>query len=48
MTAATLRIGVLGCGAVACTEHLPALRSLRGVVVSAVADPDPAARARAG
>jgi len=47
MTAPTLRIGVLGCGAVACTEHLPALRSLRGAVVSAVADPDPAARARA-
>jgi NDP-hexose-3-ketoreductase len=42
-----VRIGLVGCGAVACEQHLPALRKLAGAVVVALADPDPAARARA-
>jgi myo-inositol 2-dehydrogenase / D-chiro-inositol 1-dehydrogenase len=42
----TVRIGVVGCGSVACRQHLPALRKL-GATVVAVADPDPHARERA-
>jgi myo-inositol 2-dehydrogenase / D-chiro-inositol 1-dehydrogenase len=42
-----VRIGVIGCGAVARYCHLPALRRIRGVTVVAVADPDAAARVRA-
>jgi myo-inositol 2-dehydrogenase / D-chiro-inositol 1-dehydrogenase len=42
-----VRIGLLGCGSVACNHHLPALRRMPGAVVVAVADPDPTARARA-
>jgi len=34
-----LRIGVVGCGAVAAKSHLPALRSTEGVEVTALADP---------
>ena len=45
--ATRLRIGLLGCGAVACAQHLPALRRTAGAVVVALADPDPAARTRA-
>lgn len=44
---APLRIGVLGCGAVACEQHLPGLRRAVGAVVAGLADPDAAARARA-
>ena len=42
-----VRIGLLGCGSVACDQHLPALRRIAGAVVVGLADPDPAARARA-
>jgi predicted dehydrogenase len=42
-----VRIGLLGCGAVACDQHLPALRRMMGAVVVGLADPDPAARDRA-
>jgi NDP-hexose-3-ketoreductase len=44
---APVRIGLLGCGAVACDQHLPALRKTAGADVVALADPDPASRARA-
>lgn len=44
---APVRIGVLGCGAIACAHHLPALRRLSGTVVVGLADPDGAARDRA-
>ncbi|MFL5495218.1 MAG: Gfo/Idh/MocA family protein [Gemmatimonadales bacterium] len=43
-----MRLGLLGCGSVACWIHLPALRRIPGAVLAAAADPDPAARARAG
>lgn len=43
-----LRVGVIGCGAIATAVHLRVLRRLRGVRVTALADPAPAARARAG
>lgn len=42
-----VRIGLLGCGSVACDQHLPALRRMAGAVVVGLADPDPAARSRA-
>jgi predicted dehydrogenase len=42
-----VRIGLLGCGAIACEHHLPALRRTAGAVVVGLADPDPAARQRA-
>lgn len=42
-----MRVGVIGCGAVACYCHLPALRRIRGVKVVAAADPDENARKRA-
>ncbi|MGQ9684105.1 MAG: Gfo/Idh/MocA family oxidoreductase [Anaerolineae bacterium] len=38
--ARVVRVGVLGCGAVAQSVHLPALRRLPGVQVVALADPD--------
>jgi len=40
--ASPLRIGVVGCGAVAQRFHLPALARLAGVEVRALAEPDPA------
>ena len=45
---APLRVGVIGCGAIATVVHLRVLRRLRGVRVTALADPAPEARARAG
>lgn len=48
MTASPLRLGILGCGAVACSHHLPALRKVAGAELVALADPDPEARSRAG
>lgn len=44
---APLRVGVIGCGAIATAVHLRVLRRLRGVRVTAMADPAPEARARA-
>ncbi len=41
-----MRVGVIGCGAVAYYCHLPALRRIRGVKVVAAADPDEDARKR--
>jgi myo-inositol 2-dehydrogenase / D-chiro-inositol 1-dehydrogenase len=41
-----IRIGLLGCGAIAREHHLPSLRGIAGAEVVAVADPDPDARAR--
>lgn len=43
----TVRIGVVGCGSIACRQHLPALLKLAGASVVAVADPDPHSRERA-
>src|SRR4051794_23999046 len=43
-----LRIGLLGCGSIACRHHLPALRRIAAATVVGLADPDPSARARAG
>jgi len=45
---APLRIGVIGCGAIAMSVHLRVLRRLRAVQVTALADPAAEARARAG
>lgn len=45
---APLRIGVIGCGAIATAVHLRVLRRLRAVRVTALADPAPEARVRAG
>jgi predicted dehydrogenase len=45
---APLRFGLLGCGAIAYWAHLRTFRHLRGAVLVAAADPDAAARARAG
>jgi predicted dehydrogenase len=42
-----VRIGLIGCGAVACDHHLPALRRMAGANVVGLADPDPTALARA-
>lgn len=47
MTPVPVRIGLLGCGAIACHHHLPALARLQDAVVVGLADPDPAALARA-
>jgi predicted dehydrogenase len=41
------RVGVIGCGALACWSHLKALRALPGAALVGGADPDPRARARA-
>ena len=43
-----VRIGVIGCGAIATAVHIRVLRGLPGVRVTALADPEPQARARAG
>lgn len=43
-----LRVGVIGCGAIATAVHIRVLRGLPGVRVTALADPDAQARARAG
>lgn len=40
----SVRLGVIGCGKVACRIHLGALRRVRGAMVVAVADPVPARR----
>ncbi|HEY7566013.1 MAG TPA: Gfo/Idh/MocA family oxidoreductase [Gemmatimonadaceae bacterium] len=45
---APLRIGVIGCGAIATSIHLRVLRRLPAVRITALADPVPEARARAG
>lgn len=42
-----VRLGVLGCGAIACRSHLRILRHLRGAALVAAADPDADARERA-
>ena len=42
------RVGVIGCGSIARTVHLPVLRRTGGVVVAALADPDSASLAAAG
>jgi scyllo-inositol 2-dehydrogenase (NAD+) len=42
-----MRVGVIGCGAVAHYCHVPALLRIRGVTIAAVADPDEACRNRA-
>lgn len=39
-----MRLGLLGCGAIAYWSHLPVLRRLRGATLVAAADPDPGAR----
>jgi myo-inositol 2-dehydrogenase / D-chiro-inositol 1-dehydrogenase len=44
---AKLRVGLLGCGAIASYAHLRLLPHLRGAELVAVADPAPEARARA-
>lgn len=43
----TIKVGVVGCGAIAYWAHLRALQRLNGATLAAAADPDPAARARA-
>ena len=42
-----VRVGLIGCGTIAYWSHLRTLQQLKGVTLSAAADPDPAARARA-
>jgi myo-inositol 2-dehydrogenase / D-chiro-inositol 1-dehydrogenase len=42
-----VRVGLLGLGAIAARHHLPELLRAEGATLVAVADPDPAARARA-
>lgn len=42
-----LRVGLLGCGAIASYFHLRALQRTAGATLVAAADPDPGARARA-
>ena len=42
-----VRIGMVGCGAIAQAVHLPTLIGLPGVAVVGVADPLPSARAAA-
>ena len=42
-----IRLGVIGCGGIACWVHLRIARHLRGATLVATADPDPGARARA-
>lgn len=42
--AATLRVGVVGCGAIARAVHLPLLARMPGVSVAALAEPDGAQR----
>jgi len=47
MAYAPLRVGVIGCGAIAAAVHVPALRRIPGVRITAVADPAAQARERA-
>ena len=42
-----VRVGLIGCGAIAYWSHLRTLQQLKGVTLAAAADPDPVARARA-
>ena len=42
-----LKFGLIGCGSVGGSVHLPNLRRLPGLEVTAVADPDAALRDRA-
>lgn len=42
-----VRVGVIGCGAIAYWAHLRSLQRLKGATLAAAADPDPDARARA-
>jgi predicted dehydrogenase len=42
-----VRVGVIGCGAIACGSHLRALCTIGGATIVAGADPDARARARA-
>jgi predicted dehydrogenase len=42
-----LRLGLLGCGRIALSIHLPILTKLRGVEVAALAEPDPRRRQEA-
>jgi predicted dehydrogenase len=42
-----VRVGVIGCGAIACWAHLPALARIPTVALVAAADPDPVARSKA-
>jgi myo-inositol 2-dehydrogenase / D-chiro-inositol 1-dehydrogenase len=46
-TALPVRVGIIGCGAIAHWAHFRTLRRLRGAMLVAAADPDPTARARA-
>lgn len=48
MTAAPLGVGVIGCGHVARSFHLPSLARIAGARAVAAADPDPARLAAAG
>jgi predicted dehydrogenase len=43
----SLKVAVVGCGRIALSVHLPNLRTLRDVSVSAIVDPDPKRRERA-
>jgi len=45
---ALLRVGVIGCGAIATAVHIRVLRGMQGIRITALADPDPDARVRAG
>lgn len=42
-----LRIGILGCGRIALSTHLPLLAAMPGVTLTALAEPDPLLRQRA-
>lgn len=42
-----VRVGMIGCGGIACAVHLPTLIRVPGVAVVGVADPSPLARAAA-
>jgi predicted dehydrogenase len=41
-----MRVGIIGCGAVARYCHVPALKRIKDVTLAAVADPDEASRSR--
>jgi len=43
----SMKVGIIGCGTIAYWAHLRTLRRLKGATLAAIADPDPAARARA-
>jgi predicted dehydrogenase len=46
-TALPVRVGIIGCGAIAHWAHFQTLRRLKGATLVAAADPDPVARTRA-